>query len=218
VRFFRQRPVRIDGDDRVLIAYDDGAPLLVERTLGAGRMLILTAPIDRAWNDLAIHPAFVQFIAQTTRYLSAHDGEAQSATVGTAVTTGLTGSAGGQIFDPSGERVLDLAAMQNTDRLVPTALGFYEIRHANGTRWLAVNTDRRESDLQPLAPAYLARWQGLQERTPTPAATSAIAAAESFIPRPLGALVLWLAALLVLVEILLANRYLATRRAVPEHG
>jgi hypothetical protein len=215
VRFFRQRTVRIDADDRVLIAYEDGEPLLVERALGAGRLLILTAPIDRDWNDLAIHPAFVQFIAQATRYLAAHDAAAASTTVGTAVTTGLTRASGGQIFDPSGERVLDLAAMQNTDRLLPAALGFYEIRHANGTRWLAVNTDRRESDLEPLAPAYLARWQALQERAAPPEAreTSQAQATES-VTRALGSFVLWLAALLVLAEILLANRYLATRRSV----
>jgi hypothetical protein len=215
VRFFRQRAVRIDPEDRVLIAYEDGAPLLVERMLGAGRMLILTAPIDRAWNDLAIHPAFVQFIAQAARHLASHDAAAASTTVGTAVTTGLTPDSGGQIFDPSGERVLDLAAMQNTDRLLPAALGFYEIRHANGTRWLAVNTDRRESDLEPLASAYLARWQALQERASPPEARAASQAqTAAFVTRPLGSFVLWLAALLVIAEILLANCYLAMRRSV----
>ena len=34
--------------------------MLIERTIGAGHMLVLTAPIEREWNDLAIHPLFVQ--------------------------------------------------------------------------------------------------------------------------------------------------------------
>jgi hypothetical protein len=42
----------------------DGTPLLIERTIGAGHMLVLTAPVEREWNDLAIHPLFVRFIAE----------------------------------------------------------------------------------------------------------------------------------------------------------
>ena len=47
VRFFRHRAVQVGDDDKVLIAYEDGAPLLIERTIGAGRMLVLTTPIER---------------------------------------------------------------------------------------------------------------------------------------------------------------------------
>ncbi len=212
VRFFRQRPVEIDSQDRVLIAHEDGSPLLVERSVGAGRMLVFTAPIDRAWNDLAIHPVFVQFVSQATRYLIGHDSSTASVAVGTPVTTGLTRVSGGQIFDPNGQRVLDLAAMMSTDRLVPTALGFYEIRHANGMRWLAVNTDRRESDLRRLAPGYLARWQALRQRAPASVQPTTQAAETQ--TRSLGPALLWLAALVVLAELLLANRYLAVRREV----
>jgi hypothetical protein len=124
----------------------------------------------------------------------------------------LTRVSGGQIFDPNGQRVLDLAAMMSTDRLVPTALGFYEIRHANGMRWLAVNTDRRESDLRRLAPGYLARWQALRQRAPASVQPTTQAAETQ--TRSLGPALLWLAALVVLAELLLANRYLAVRREV----
>lgn len=213
VRFFRQRPVRVPDEDRVLISYADGTPLLVERTLGAGRILVLTAPIDRQWNDLAIHPAFVQFISQATRYLIGGDSALASVTVGAPVTTGLTAQAGGQIFDPNGNRVLGLGAAANAERIVPSEIGFYEIRHASGARWLAVNTDRRESDLRQLEPDYLARWQALRQRparTPTPATANV----ESTQTRLLGHPLLWVAALLLLAELLMANRYLAVRREV----
>jgi len=213
VRFFRQRPVDIPDEERILVSYTDGSPLLIERTLDAGRMLVLTAPIDRQWNDLAIHPAFVQFISQATRYLIGGDSAMASVRVGAPVATGLTGSSGGQIFGPSGERVLGLAATTNAERLVPTEIGFYEIRHAHGTRWLAVNTDRRESDLRQLDPNYLARWQALRQkplRTEAPVAASS----ETSERRSLGPLLLWIAALLLLAEVLMANRYLAVRREV----
>ena len=102
VRFFRHRTVAVGEDDKVLIAYEDGTPLLIERTIGAGRMLVLTAPVERSWNDLAIHPLFVHFIAEAARYLMRGDASAASTTVGSVVMTGLTAAGGGQIFDPQG--------------------------------------------------------------------------------------------------------------------
>jgi hypothetical protein len=97
--------------------------------------------------------------------------------------------------------------------LVPSEIGFYEIRHANGARWLAVNTDRRESDLRQLEPDYLARWQALRQR-PARAAMPTVPAAETTERRSLGPMLLWIAALLLLAEVLMANRYLAVRREV----
>jgi hypothetical protein len=210
VRFFRQRAVTPGADDRILLAYENGAPLLIERTAGAGRMLVLTSPIDRAWNDLAIHPLFVHFVADAGRYLTGADAAPVSHVAGAAVMTGLTAAAGGQIFDPRGERVLSLAEARSAERLTPTLTGFYEVRGGAAARWLAVNVDARESDLSPLPPDYVQRWQALRIREA--AARRASAAAPTQQPRSLGPLLLWAAAALLLFELLLANRSLAIRR------
>ena len=210
VRFFRQRAVTPGEDDKDLIAHENGSPLLVERTEGAGRMLVLTSPIERAWNDLAIHPLFVHFVADAGRYLTGADAAPVSHVAGGAVMTGLTAAAGGQIFDPRGERVLSLAEARNAERLTPTLTGFYEVRGGAAARWLAVNVDARESDLSPLPPDYVQRWQALRIREA--AARRAPAAGETQQPRSLGPLLLWAAAALLLAELLLANRSLAIRR------
>lgn len=212
VRFFRQRVVQIADADRALIAYADGSPLLIERQIGAGRMLLLTAPVERSWNDLAIHPLFVHFIAQAARYLIGPDAAAASSTVGSVVMTGLTPAAGGQIFDPQGERVLGLAQTAAADRLTPDQTGFYEIRGTEGARWLAVNVDARESDLTALDDSFVQRWQALRLREP-PASIAAVPTAD-VVPRSLGPALLWIAAMVLLAELLLANRYLAVRREV----
>jgi hypothetical protein len=215
VRFFRHRSVEVGENDKVLIAYEGGAPLLIERTIGAGHMLVLTAPVEREWNDLAIHPLFVQFIAEAARYLVRGDASAASTTVGSVVLTGLTAAGGGQIFDPRGERVLGLAQTAAADRLIPDQTGFYEIRGNDGVRWVAVNVDARESDLTPLPATFVQRWRAMQVRKAAPSVTAAPAAADAK-PRSLGAAVLWLAAALLLAELLLANRYLAIRRETPK--
>ncbi|WP_129641597.1 BatA domain-containing protein [Peristeroidobacter agariperforans] len=213
VRFFRQRTIQPTADDKVLIALDDGMPLLIERTLGAGRMLILTVPVDRRWSDMAIHPLFVHFIGSAASYLTQAEATTTSALVGSTVTTGLTAGGGGQIFDPQGRRVLALA-QSTTDRLIPDQAGFYEIRGSEGARWLAVNVDVRESDLATLPPDFIARWQALRAQEPTSAVAPAPAAEAK--PESLGPWLLWLAAILLLAETLLANRHLAIRREVPQ--
>jgi hypothetical protein len=216
VRFFRHRTVEVGDKDKVLIAYEDGAPLLIERTLGAGHMLVLTAPVEREWNDLAIHPLFVHFIAEAARYLVRGDASAASTTVGSVVLTGLTAAGGGQIFDPRGERVLGLAQTTAADRLIPDQTGFYEIRGNDGVRWVAVNVDARESDLTPLPATFVQRWQAMQMRKAAPSVAAAAPTTADAKPRSLGPAVLWLAAAFVLAELLLANRYLAIRRETPK--
>jgi len=216
VRFFRHRRVEVGDDDKVLIAYEGGTPLLLERTIGAGRMLVLTAPVEREWNDLAIHPLFVHFIAEAARYLVRGDASAASTTVGSVVLTGLTAAGGGQIFDPRGERVLGLAQTTAADRLIPDETGFYEIRGNDGVRWVAVNVDARESDLTPLSATYVQRWQAMQMRKAAPSVAAGAPTTADAKPRSLGPAVLWLAAALLLAELLLANRYLAIRRETPK--
>jgi hypothetical protein len=212
VRFFRQRSVQPAEGDAVLIRYADGSPLLVEHRVGAGRALVLTTAIEREASDLAIRSSFVHFILEAARYLVGADAIPTSSTVGSVVQTGLTAAGGGQIFDPRGERVLDLAETTRADRLIPDQTGFYEIRGAQGVRWLAANIDTRESDLTALPSSYVQRWQALRARETT--SSTKVSQAQAA-PRSLGPTVMWVAALLLLAELLLANRALSIRREVP---
>lgn len=217
IRFFRHLQVESAHDDRTLIALQDGAPLLIERSIGAGRMLVLTSPLDRDWNDLATHPLFVSFIAAAARYLTGADASAASARVGSVAMTGLTAVAGGQIFDPQGRRVLHLNETAAAPRLIPKQAGFYEVR-GESVRWLAVNTDARESDLSRLSPASLRQWQGLRKEADSGwrmadrpnEGTSAQARQIS-----IGYWLLMCAVVLMLIEIFMANHYLTVRREVP---
>lgn len=214
VRFFRYLQVRPSEQDTVLVALEDGTPVLIERQQGGGRVLLLTAPLDRAWNDLPIHPLFVQFIANSARYLAEQDPAMQSATVGTPLATGLTAAGGGQIFDPRGRRVLALNEAAAVDRFIPEQAGFYEIRGAGGQKWLAVNVDARESDVTRLSDSQVQRWLALRA---APAEAQAQAPAHDVsapAKRSMGYWLLLAAAVLVLVELVMANHYLAVRREV----
>jgi hypothetical protein len=214
VRFFRYLQVHPTQQDSVLVALEDGTPVLMERQQANGRVLLLTAPLDRAWNDLAIHPLFVQFIADSARYLVEQDPTTQAARVGSPVLTGLTTANGGQIFDPEGRRVLSLGEAAAADRFIPDQAGFYEIRGAGGQKWLAVNVDARESDVTRMPAAQVERWSAL--RAPPAESTPDTVAAADGAPakRSVGYWILLIAALFVLVELIMANHYLAVRREV----
>jgi hypothetical protein len=102
--------------------------------------------------------------------------------------------------------------------LVPDQAGFYEIRNAGGTRWLAVNTDVRESNLARMTPVALQRWQDLQQVNVSAGATGERSAASpsptpDYVPAGYG--ILLLALLLAIAEIVSANHFLAVRREVP---
>jgi hypothetical protein len=212
VRFLKHLKLQPAESDQVLVRLADGAPLLLERTVGAGRMLVLAAPLDRQWNDLAIHPLFVRFVSETARYLTGDDASAASVRVGSMVATGLTASSGGQIFDPQAKRVLDLSATSNNERFEPRQAGFYEIRGDNGARWLAVNVDRRESDLSRIAAAAVDRWRALAAATPSGPDAAAQQQSAATPRESIGYLLLLLAAMFVGVELLMANHYLRVHR------
>lgn len=212
VQFLRYLRVTPAASDKVLIALQDGAPLLIERSLGAGRLLVLATPLARDWNDLATHPLFVNFMAQATTWLTGVGASTTSSRVGSVVLTGLTAAQGGQIFDPNGQRVLDLTESA-ADRMVPAMAGFYEIRSGDNARWLAVNTDERESNLARMSDSTLQRWRSLQRPAAPPARAADEAATDA--PTSIGYWLLTLFALLAAGEMLYANHALAVRREVP---
>lgn len=59
-----------DASGGVVLGLDDGAPFLLTREVGAGRVALLTGTIDRDWGDLPIRPDFLPLLQHTLRYLT----------------------------------------------------------------------------------------------------------------------------------------------------
>lgn len=59
-----------DAVGEVVIGLDDGAPFLLTREVGSGRVALLTGSIDRGWGDLPIRPDFLPLLQNTLRYLT----------------------------------------------------------------------------------------------------------------------------------------------------
>ncbi|HWL62853.1 MAG TPA: BatA domain-containing protein [Steroidobacteraceae bacterium] len=211
IRFFRHVAVETPENARVLLSFDNGTPLMLEQNLGTGRLLLFASPLDRQWNDLAIHPLFVRFVAEATAWLANARFDAASATVGSPLDATSLRRGGGQVFDPRGERSTMLGGGEESLRFIPELAGFYEVRGGGRSDFIAVNTDPRESMLVPLDEAARERWLALQRPAGADAGpTGSASATERLVP-----IWFWLllaATLLAFMEPLVANYHLGVRR------
>jgi hypothetical protein len=167
-RFFRYRPVTDVGSATdVLARFDDGAPAILERRVGAGRVIVVTSTLDNYWNDLPVQPVFLPLLHQVIRYSAGWiepspwftvgqvvnvAGRAAVATSPAAQDTADEGTAPAAVpqtklvaIAPGGDRI-DI----ETGLLSLEKAGFYEVRSPGSSaneRVVAVNVDLTESDL-----------------------------------------------------------------------
>lgn len=198
--------------DPVLLRLADGTPLLLERTVGSGRVLLFTSSLDREWNDLPVQPSFVPLMAGIANYLLGGAGFTSEANLGSTLAPRALGFTGAQVFDPRGEAALGLGA--GTDDVLLDQVGFYEVVGGGTTEVVAVNFDARESDLAKIDAATLERWGGLGVRPGEQAAARSVARSDERVPVSLGPWLVMALLALVVVESLVGNWHLRIRRGV----
>jgi len=172
-------------------------------------VLVFASTFDYLENDFPIHASFVPFIEQTSRYLGRLDAGPASTMVGAFAELRDTKEKGAavDVLDPKGERALSLDEATKAQNIQYTMAGFYDIRRPNGRNELvAVNADRRESDLTPVPQESLTWWQSTATGSVGPAGT---AAEETNKPVSLWWYVMMGVLLLAVAESLLGNRHLS---------
>jgi hypothetical protein len=206
-----------ERNTRVGVRLQDGTALLLEKTVGEGHVMLFASGFDNLTNDLPLHPVFVAFVERTVRYLSGGEGHSGPHLVDDliALRTAKEQAVGVEVIDPSGGRPLSLQEATSAQSYQLTRAGFYEVRLANGRRDLvAVNPDRRESDLAPMADDVLALWRGSSSPGRS-AAADGVSQQLTAMPRSFW----WYAVLCVLAAALaesaVGSRYLATLRDEP---
>lgn len=229
VRFFYAASVDERGA-RVGVRLQDRTPLLLEKPLGEGRVLLFTSGFDNLTNDLPLHPVFVAFVERAVRYLFGGEVGNSSRRVDELLqlrTQREAAAVGVEVIDPSGRRGLSLQQSTSEQTYPLSRTGYYEVHLANGRHDLvAVNADRRESDLTPMPPDVLALWRGsaagspAQAQAAAPGAGGAPAAAHAVAPSGTLQSSLWwyaisLLLVLALAESLIGSGYLGTLRDEP---
>lgn len=148
---------------RMLARLTDETPLLYEKRVGEGRVLVFASGLDNLTNDFPLSPAFVAFAEQSARYMAGVDERQSVAAVGTSIELRAQRETalGVEVMDPDGKRALSLAEASRAASFRVEREGYFEIRRANGRHeMIAVNADRRESDLGLIPDETRQLWSG----------------------------------------------------------
>ncbi len=204
VKFYQA--VRINpGAARVAAKLGDETPLLLDQPMGEGRALVFTSTFDNLANDFPLHAAFVPFVEHTANYLARQEEGPASYTVGSylELRQGREQGAAVEVLDPTGKRALTLDEATRARTMPLTMAGFYDVKRPSGRHELvAVNTDRRESDLEMFPADTLVLWQN------TAQGPRGGGAGEREAPRPVE---FWWYVLLAVLALALAESWLGNR-------
>ena len=205
------------SNSRVVARLTDQTPVLLDKKIGEGRVLLLASGLDNLSNDFPLNPIFVPFAEQTARYLSGTESRSGSRLVDSYLDlrTAKEQAVGVEVIDPNGRRPLSLKEATTAQSYQLTQAGFYQLRLANGRQdVIGVNPDRHESSLDVIPGETLALWRGNTSSAAEQASATGQTQQKS---QPYG--LWWYLMLLALgaaiAESLLASRYLATQREEP---
>ncbi|HWB33442.1 MAG TPA: BatA and WFA domain-containing protein [Acidobacteriaceae bacterium] len=212
------------GNARVVAKLGDGTPLVMDKQMGEGHVLLLASGLDNVANDLPLNPAFVAFVDQAAKYLSGEERASGARVVDSYVQLrNPVGAAGGKvsgatvdIIGPDGRRPLSLREAAAAQSFQLEHAGFYQVRFANGRdALLAVNPDPRESDLATIPDETLKLWSGAAGTSET---NSTAAASEEAADNSVSGLWWWVMLLLTITALAgtgVASGYLGTQREQP---
>jgi hypothetical protein len=159
---------------QVLLTLQDGNPLLVEKGLGRGKVMLFTSSADRDWTDLPTRTSYVPLLHGILGYLAHLSSASQRPSVFMPAPTQLVGRAGDvgaalTLITPEGQERLSRYVLNNTQVLAPfddyTVPGIYRVTAPAGADMLAVNATRAESRFEKLQLADIqAKWSPLTLR------------------------------------------------------
>jgi hypothetical protein len=214
-RFFKYMLLdpAIESPDRsVILRYENGAPALVEKQVGKGRVMLLSTTVDREWTDLPIRTGFLPLVREAARRLVGVTGDEESASLraGEARTLIFAGDEQRlEVSQPDGSvwvarreqaSLAHSVLYGETDRL-----GTYRVRAvgpdgritARPEQDFVVNLDTRESNPARLAPSQR---------------PDRIAVASPGVKPPKHRVELWHTLAVVMIGLLLCESVLTLRR------
>lgn len=193
----------------------DQTPLLLEKRLGKGRVVLFASGFDRLTTDLPLHPQFVAFVDRLGSYLSGRGNRVSALTVGDTVELrpdpALRGSA--DVLAPDGTHPLDLRQAAQVRTWPLPAAGFYALTFPDTRHDLvAANVPRLESDLTQASTDTLKLWQASTDASQSASVSAAAPPVREESIHNLWWYAMCVLLLAVIAESLVASRYLNTLR------
>jgi hypothetical protein len=215
VKFYQV--IKVDpGQSHVVARLTNQAPLLLEKQVGEGRVIVFTSTFDNVGNDLPLHASFVPFVEETARYLGGQQDRSTNVAVDSYIELRSAKERGAAIdvTEPDGTHPLSLKDATTAQTYQVTREGFYEIHRANGRQeMVAVHADRRESDLTLIPQETLDLWKNTGRGPDTPAGDGSNSGNQAR-PWSLWRYALLLVLITAIIESVFASRYLSVEKEV----
>ncbi len=216
LKFYTLPKLHTISGTSILAQFSGNRPALVETTYGRGRVLTLPAPLGPSYSDITGHAFFVPFISRIGEYLAAQLSgydldlySRPSTSRNVAIKGSLSGSM--ELLTPDSSRFF-LAPEEDAGNLVlrarPTERpGIYEVRYlGQEIDQFAINVNPDECNLTTVDPDQFAAAIGAEEYHDLgPDVNLATMISEFRFGKELWQIFLWIAALLLLAEMLLAR-------------
>ena len=165
------------SDSRTLLYFSNGAPALVERTIGRGHVLLWAVSADTQWTDFPAQPSFPAFIHRLMLYAMSNPAAAANMLVGQSVQMETRAAAGNWVGPDHSTLAVSRALIGGRPELTSEGIsrsGFYG--PADAAPAIAVNVDARWADVRHVPASQAARLWHINPRdilhNPTSLATA----------------------------------------------
>lgn len=154
-----------DGARRIL-SFNDGAPALIEKSIGKGKTTLWTSTLDRDWNDMCIYPTYLPLLQQLAIYLTGGallETNSSGYTAEAEVAFECPATSVSALVQTPSDKLIEVMLNVSEDGkrgvFLPHEAGFYKLfcvkegeKEPSGDREpdkvIAVNVDSRESNLE----------------------------------------------------------------------
>ena len=153
-----------EATDRVLMSTGQGAPLMLERNLlgvakndsesKAGRLLMVTDPLNGIASDLPLQSSFVDWVTQIVTWFDASIAFPTQLNAGDSIAL----PANAQVISPNGQTLRSLSDSAVASRVALRSPGVHTIVTSVAEHSIAINVPWEESNLETLSDDYLKEW------------------------------------------------------------
>jgi len=207
--------IKPDADSATILRLSrSDLPLLLEKQVGEGTVLLVTTTADRDWGNLSVHPFFPMMVQQSITHFTSRPGE-RTVSVGSpgkVTLSGLQGNHQVTLSEPDGEP-RGVSLLKGNSGVPYCAIdsdlpGFYEVEPKGlPASALAVNINPGEADVKVFSSDSLGTALGKPEWVISPQADLAKIISQSREGFDLSRTLLILALLIFLLQGFLAKMY-----------
>ncbi|SYZ72693.1 conserved hypothetical protein [Candidatus Zixiibacteriota bacterium] len=216
IKFYALPTLQESPDCRILAYFSNGSAALAEGAFGAGKMIVMTAPLRPEYTDLAAHSFFVPLIIRTMEYLAGAESSYElknyvGGKITRTVPAKLVHSETVEMTAPD-KNISTITGKETGDEISydcqPIQIpGIYQLQSQGRTIDIfPANVVMSESDLAAAEPEQIGKALGLKKYTVLPFSQSSdTVITQARYGRELWKIFLWAAVVLLAVEMILAR-------------